>query len=211
MGAYWNTYAYCLLFNHFHLAICVKNQEEILGAGLQDFSLVSKTFLKEHSAYDLSLVDPALLSYGNLSNPLFLRKYMDDNALDIFLYQLAIWTVSERFRRFLLGYAKAINVQEKRHGSLFQKSFRRKLIKRGFSKSLVVYVHRNPIHHACWVNFDTYPWSSYQKLLEKSNNWLDNYTVLNGFGGDQAFQDYHKHKVEEWHETQALIIEEGST
>ena len=88
MGAYWNTHAYCLLHNHFHLAISIKNQEQVLAAGLQDFSMVSKTFLKEHSRYDLSLVDPVLLSYKNLSNPSFLRKYMDDNALGIFLYQL---------------------------------------------------------------------------------------------------------------------------
>ena len=32
-------------------------------------------------------------------------------------YKLALWAVSERFRRFLLGYSKAINIQEKRNGS----------------------------------------------------------------------------------------------
>ncbi len=52
--------------------------------------------------------------------------------------------VSELFRRFFIAYAKAINKQEGRVGSLFQKNFKRRPVQSdGHFVNLIYYVHTN--------------------------------------------------------------------
>lgn len=83
------------------------------------------------------------------------------------LHDIFIWIVSERFRRFLLGYAKAINKQQDRVGSLFQKPFRRKLVPdKEDQLQVCCYIHHNPIHHDYTIDYDHYEWSSYKSYLK---------------------------------------------
>lgn len=207
MCRYWDTQAYCLLTNHFHLAVKLKNHHEIILAGRKHFSSVSKGFLKEHwpEHTSLHLLEP---DYNKLSNLDYLNQYLTKFEAENFLYRLSIWTVSERFRRFLLGYAKAINVQENRHGSLFQKLFRRKVIPGGFSRSLVAYIHRNPIHHHYCHDLASYAWSSYLPLLNDQTAWLDHQEVMINFAGKDQFKAYHLQAIDDWRLVQALIMEE---
>ncbi len=86
------TYAYCLLPNHFHLLVRVKTLEEILGRG---------------GSTDLP----------GFKNREGLAKCGDEAATAKFIAEL----VSEQFRLMFMAYAKAINKQENRVGSLFQK------------------------------------------------------------------------------------------
>ena len=56
--------------------------------------------------------------------------------------------LSNQFRKFFMSYAKAINNQEKRTGSLFEKNFHRILIDNiTYLNNLIQYIHYNPIHH----------------------------------------------------------------
>lgn len=207
MSGYWITHAYCLLPNHFHLAIKVRHQNDIILAGRKHFSQVGKGFLKEHWPKNKNLDFPTPL-YEKLSRQDYLQTHLSELEIIDFLQHLAIWSVSERFRRFLLGYAKAINVQEKRHGSLFQKLFRRKRIPPEFSKSLVAYIHRNPIHHAYCNDLESYAWSSYLSLLNKGASWLGKKEVMAQFEGQIGFINYHQNFVDDWRSLQTLYIEE---
>lgn len=207
MNSYWDTYAYCLLPNHFHLAIKVKDQDDIFRVGKDHFSTVSKGFIKEHWPNNIT-IEHIDLDYKMLTKQTYMSQFLVTADLNKFLYQLAIWTVSERFRRFLLGYAKAINVQEKRHGSLFQKLFRRKLVASGFSKSLIAYIHRNPIHHNYCKDLDSYPWSSYSPLLNSELPLLAQKEVMKYFDSKARFVEYHQNFVADWRSTRSLFIEE---
>ena len=52
------------------------------------------------------------------------------------------------FSNLFNAYTKAINKRNKRHGSLFERPFKRKLIKdEDYLKQLVLYIHNNPVHH----------------------------------------------------------------
>ena len=207
MNGYFDTHAYCLLPNHFHLAVRLKNQNDILQFGKKHFSNVSKSYLKEHWPKNIE-AENSDSNYQQLSNQAFLSNYFLKEDVSLFLHRLAIWTVSERFRRFLLGYAKAINVQQKRHGSLFQKLFRRKLIPTGFSRSLIAYIHRNPVHHGYCSQLENYRWSSYLPLLESNNNWLAQKEVIDHFEGALGFKHSHQNRLDDWQVTQSLLIEE---
>lgn len=123
--------------------------------------------------------------------------------------ELASWVVSEKFRRLLLGYAKAINKQEKRNGSLFQKIFRRKKVDGEEScKGVAAYIHRNGVHHKYSDKIENYPWSSYGSCLSEQPTLLRRDKVLDWFGGKQEYVKYHKNYVEEWKDLQRFLIEE---
>lgn len=74
--------------------------------------------------------------------------------------------VSEAFRRLGIGYSQAINKQEHRKGGLFMRPVKRKRVtSEKYFKTLLVYIHRNPVHHGVRKNFEDYPWSSYSEYL----------------------------------------------
>lgn len=207
MSAYWDTYAYCLLPNHFHLAVQVKNIETILEAAQYHSLKVDKVFLKQLAedfpAYpDLANphVTPDLLHFKNLVNLLA----SDESGR----YHLATYVVRERFRHFLLGYAKAINKQQVRTGSLFQKLFRRRPVtSEAYLATLIAYIHRNPLHHAVCEEWHQYAWSSYRSFLTESPTGLKRAAVLEWFGGKALFEQKHLEYTENWKSIESFLIE----
>lgn len=178
MNSYFETYAWVLMKNHFHLVIKVNDEESIMLQAILDFKRIDKGFLKKHSELiknigqkypiTVDLADPAnLTNFGNLLN--LAQRFSPD-----LLHHLLIWAVSERFRRFLLGYAKAINKQQKRTGSLFQKPYRRKLLSTTTDiQNAICNVHHNPIHHDYAIDYDQYAWSSYSECKMWERNTED--------------------------------------
>ena len=145
-------YAYCLLSNHFHMLVRIKEGSEILNKAKK---------IKE------------LEGFIN-------RNDGSEN--------LAVLLVSEMFRRLFMSYAKAINKQEMRTGSLFRKNFKRKKITDlRYLKGVVVYIHRNPQRHGIEFNYRDYPWSSYSRILEDKVSRLKKEEVLDWFGDAQSF------------------------
>ncbi|MCB9053571.1 MAG: hypothetical protein H6556_29570 [Lewinellaceae bacterium] len=102
-----DTYCYCLLPNHFHLLVRVKEEAVVLGdkkGAMPGDKRDSIPTLGAHWARD------GIPTPGHGAS-------RDDREKEA-----ALW-VSERFRRLFLGYSQAIRKQEGRTGSLFQKNF----------------------------------------------------------------------------------------
>lgn len=103
------------------------------------------------------------------------------------------WAVSERFRQFFMSYAKSINQQEGRTGSLFQKDFRRQAVdKDDYFTSMVWYIHNNPVHHGIHADVETYPWSSYQRILITTPSKLMKEDVIAWFGSRENYVACHR-------------------
>jgi putative transposase len=169
ISAYADTYAYCLLPNHFHFLIRVK-----------------------------SLGDISNKEMPNLKDLAFLKT--EDLSVDKI--------ISNLFRLLFLGYAKAINKQEDRRGSLFQKPFRRKpVMSDRYLASLIYYIHNNPVHHGFCKKLTEYPWSSFETLCEENETWLKRSEVLDFFGGRKLLQDYHDRSQSD-DQIKDLLIEE---
>ncbi len=118
-----------------------------------------------------------------------------------FKTQLCSHIVSERFRRFMLSYAKSINKAENRTGSLMQKAFRRKRIgSLDYLKRCATYIHHNVIHHGYAYHYEVYPWSSYSTIISDGNTKLNRNELLSWFGGKDEFiayaEQYKKYKWE---------------
>lgn len=198
---YLKTLAYCLLDNHFHLVIQLKDVDTILDCAISEgFTKIGIRFHRRYvhpwwnglpdkrkqrgaRTQDLTVLRELLnlpqqhpppspsTDLSKMSSGEKLSSHPSDLGEVSFPDQLASYIVSEKLRRWLLGYSKAVNRQENRTGSLFQKTFRRKWL--SFPEDIrwtIAYVHHNPIHHGYTIGYN-YPYSSYQKHLKRNSEY----------------------------------------
>ena len=167
LSEYLDTYAYCLLPNHFHFFVKVKERENTDTIARSD-------------------------GIGNNSNGIFLISSQ----------------ISEQFRRFFIGYSQAINKQEHRSGSLFQKGFKRIHIdSQRHLIYLIYYIHANPKNHGLVEDFRKYPYSSYERILIDKATKLRKKEVLQWFGSKLEYIKFHE-AVRDLEEIERFTIEE---
>jgi len=174
LSDYLDTYTYALIPNHFHLLVRIKEEEEILLSATKDYESVPKSLWKlirektEEYPKELFQKFPKfskLIGNGFPEEPLRFILFIEIMP-PILHYFVTNWVLSDRFRRFFSGYARAINKQENEIGTLFQKPFRRKLIdSEEYLTCLIWYIHNNGVHHGLRKHFADYPWSSYHRIL----------------------------------------------
>ena len=110
----------------------------------------------------------------------------------------------------MLGYAKAINQQEKKRGSLFQKLFRRKHIdSEAYLAQVALYIHRNPVHHNIAIELSEWPWTSYKSIVTNKPTKLKRDELLKWFNGENNFTHLHLQNVENWRDEQKWLLEEA--
>ncbi len=161
-----STYAFCLLRNHFHLLVKVKDKSEI-----------SLRLLRELDKY---------IAKGYLKLP------KDVEPSDLAVHDKFSRMIIEQFRRLFISYSQAINKQEGRVGSLFQKTFKRKHIDSDdYLINVICYIHTNPYLHNSTSNFRTYPFSSYPSFLNNKFTKLKKDSVIKWFGSQKEFIQDH--------------------
>ncbi|HQZ99663.1 MAG TPA: hypothetical protein PLJ62_05670 [Thermoflexales bacterium] len=128
------TYAFCLLKNHFHLAIRVREDTK------------------------------------------------DEQTKD------KLPPASRAFSNFFNAYARAINKEYARTGSLFENPFHRiKIQTDSYFSAVVLYIHRNPQKHRFLDDFRDWKWSSYHAHLSDRPTKLERERVLGWFNGRDQF------------------------
>jgi putative transposase len=154
LSNYVDVYCYCLLPNHFHFLIKIKEETEILER------------LHQHLA---SLKD--------------LPSVCDKNLPHL---------ITNKFRLFFMSYAKAINKQENRVGSLFQKHFKIKEISNdSYFTKLVFYIHANPQKHGIIDDFREWNYSSYHSIISEKTSKLKKKEVIDWFQNLDTYKKYH--------------------
>jgi putative transposase len=160
--------AYCLIPNHFHFVIKVK--------------------------------DEIIIPVENKGRP----SLQKDGDLILNEDQIGKW-VSSQFRRMFITYSMAINKQENRSGSLFDKNFKRhRIFENEYLKYAIYYAHINPEKHGLIENFREYMFSSFAALTSKKATKIDRKLVYEIFDGKEGFDEYHKGMHEE---RQGYILE----
>ncbi len=135
------TYAWCLMKNHFHFLVRIKEEKEITA---------EKKILPSQS-------------FSNLFN----------------------------------AYTKAFNKSYNRHGSLFERPFRRKLIdNEPYFQNVIIYIHKNPVHHLICNHAIEYPWSSYITCISDKPTKLMRKEVIEIFSTEENFKFKHEQKNE---------------
>lgn len=163
-----DTFAYCLLKNHFHIAIRTKSEKEII-----DF------YVKKKSSTN---------NVGKVLNLAYVEPIIDINAK----IPSASYIISKQLSFLFNGYAQAINKANNRTGGLFEEPFRRILVDTdAYFTELVYYIHHNPQRHGFVKDFKVYPHSSYHSHLSQAVTRLRRDEVWDWFGSRDQFEKFH--------------------
>ena len=172
-----DTFAYCLLKNHFHIAIRTKSEAEIV-----DFYVKKKTKIIEGAAAN----NVATINAGWVQNPACVEKPTEIKMLSASLI------ISKQFSDFFNSYAQSINKAHSRTGRLFEEPFRRILIDSdAYFTELIYYIHHNPQKHGFVKDFRAYPHSSYHSHLSQAMTRLRREEVWDWFGNRDEFEKFH--------------------
>jgi REP element-mobilizing transposase RayT len=163
------TYAYCLMPNHFHLVIRIRKRE-VIEKQIQSKSTFSK-----------------VLNFGKGE-----FKFNDD---EIAKY------LSKQFANFFSCYTQSFNKRYKRMGSLFIKNFKREMImdKTNFF-NVIIYTHRNPVHHGFCSMYSDWGYSSYNEIRQQESEVVEVEKLLKSFGGLKNFEEIHYKHLEKWNQ-----------
>jgi len=83
-------------------------------------------------------------------------------------------------------------------GSLFVKNFKREPItNKEYFFNVVVYTHRNPIHHGFRDRLEDWPYSSYFGILNNEDYLIEVDKILKIFGSKEQFIKKHEESVNE--------------
>ncbi len=162
------TYAYCLMPNHFHLVVRVRRKEVIAPLFLQNLQ--------------------GFKNLGGLATP---QLIVTEDQIIRYL--------SQQFSNLFNAYTKAFNKRFNRRGSLFTQNFHRKPItdKEHFL-NMLIYTHRNPIHHGFCTQFDQWEFSSYNEIVDGCCDWLETEKLLKLTDGLDNFIGMHQQNLAEF-------------
>jgi putative transposase len=101
--------------------------------------------------------------------------------------------ISKQFANLFSSYTQAFNRMYDRKGSLFIPNFKREEITDDiYISNVIVYIHRNPVHHGFVKNMADWPWSSYLAMLTDKPTALKREEVLKWFGNLEEFLKFHQ-------------------
>jgi putative transposase len=103
----------------------------------------------------------------------------------------------QHFSNLFNAYTKAYNKRYSRHGNLFERPFKRKLIvHEAYLKQVILYIHNNPVHHKFCDHPVEYPWSSYLTCISVKPTKLKRDRVMVWFDDQANFKYLHHQKIE---------------
>jgi len=195
------TYAYCLMPNHFHLVIRIRKREVIekiiqnknnshspnnLSDVSLNFSNVSLNFSKV--SFDFGKV----CSEVNVSNEAILsNNVISNDDIEKFL--------SKQFANLFSCYTQSFNKLYHRMGSLFIKNFKREpIVDKNHFHTVVMYTHRNPIHHGFTKSYNEYSYTSYNEIMDSKSETIEITKLMKIFGGRENLIEKHRIYLEEF-------------
>ena len=169
------TYAWCLMPNHFHLLVRIKEDNKVKT--LYELNQIGKNI-------KTSTVDEAPIDDNIDSN----------NKSE---WKTKKPTFSKQLGHLCNSHAHYINKKYNQRGNLFERPFKRKLIgSEAYLKQMVLYIHNNPVHHGFCSHPIEYPWSSYLTCISDKPTKLHRKEVIDWFNDAANFEYMHKFKVE---------------
>ncbi len=166
-----DTYAWVLMPNHFHLLVRVK-EDVVYKYSNADRSVDAARFEElKWETVDLS----ACVAPDRVRIP---KPHL-------------------HFSHLFNSYSKYLNQCTGRHGSLFERPFKRKIIENEwYLKQVILYIHNNPVHHGFCSHPCEYPWSSYLTCISVKPTRLKRDSVLGWFDSHANFRQIHGAKME---------------
>lgn len=157
-------HVYCLMPNHFHLLIKVREADDIkkrLEQWQRALKLERKKGIKDER-FCMMLKDPALF-------------------------------IKQQFSNCFNSYSQAYNKYHKRKGSLFRKSYKYKKVgDKLYLKQLVLYIHNNAVHHGFCNQLTDWSYSSFQEYMDDEHGLVDKKEIYKLFKGRKNLIRHHQ-------------------
>jgi len=208
-------FAWVLMPNHFHFLLKIKENISYKYS-LADRNEADDTWFDEHKWETINLLSSDLLSSeANESvattSDLLSSEANESVATPINDESVATIPINAKppnpnlhLSHLFNAYSKYFNKRYTRHGGLFERRFERKHVDNSeYLKTMVLYIHNNPVHHQFCQHPIDYPWSSYRTCLSEKPTRLKRETVISWFENKTNFKKLHNEKVE--HDKQELF------
>jgi putative transposase len=169
-----DVYSYCLLPNHFHFLLKIKSEKTVF------------TYFKIEGKFPDETMTLEELKKLSTSDGL--------QNLDILSIHL-----SRQFSNFFNAYAKAVNKQLSRRGSLLERAFKRVEMKDNNQlMECISYIHTNPIKHNFTKEITTWKYNSYNAIVSDKPTKLMREEVIDIFENKEYFLDFHREKMKKY-------------
>jgi len=166
------TYAYCLMPNHFHLVVRFRKHEVI------------EELIRNKNSSDGNNVS-ASHNFSKVPNFGKVTSSISDDEIEKFL--------SKQFANLFSSYTQSFNKVYKRRGSLFIKNFKREpILDREHFFNEILYSHRNPIHHGYCKDYADWGYSSFCEIIEGKSEIVEINKVRKMFGSKESFIERHQ-------------------
>jgi len=177
------TYAYCLMPNHFHLVVRIRKQEVI------------EEIIRNKNNFSNNNNFSKVWNFGKVSS-----SNIENKEIEKFL--------SKQFSNLFSSYTQSFNKVYKRMGSLFIKNFKREAIldKEHFFNA-VIYTHRNPIHHGFCTAFTEWGYSSYSETIERKSKIVEADKLIKIFGSKQQLIEAHQQNLHKFNQLTELELD----
>ena len=169
-----DTYAWVLMPNHFHFLIRVK--EDVVYKFSNSGRSSDVVWFEEHK-------------WETIETPNLSAHEVPDSV--------KIPKPHLHFSHLFNSYSKYYNTRFDRHGNLFERPFKRKMIENEkYLKHVILYIHNNPVHHEFCSDPVEYPWSSYLTCIALKPTKIKRDAVIGWFDNEANFKSVHNEKVE---------------
>ena len=166
-----DTFAYCLMRNHFHISVRTKSEDEILE------SLKTLKVSTPDSKHDM-------------------QSSFASNQEDLRRKPLGFDYISKQFSNFFNAYSKSINKAYERTGSLFEHPFERvPITSTNQFWNVIAYIHQNPQKHKFVKDFRDWKYSSYGIILNEKPTVINRGEVMKWFGTKDEYLSLHNQWV----------------
>ncbi|MES2794325.1 MAG: hypothetical protein V4683_00095 [Bacteroidota bacterium] len=160
-----NVYTYCLLGNHFHLLIEIKEEISIRANILKfEFENPNKILSKKSNKFANDKLVHDIVSHQ-------FKKFFQSYSMSFNKQQNRIGTLFQKpFKRAIVD-------------------------DNNYFTNLIQYIHQNPQKHGIIDDFRNYEWSSYQRILLEKPTKLFKNQVISWFGNKQEYINFHNNFI----------------
>jgi putative transposase len=177
-----HTFCYCLMPNHFHFLIRIKSWDELSTF----FNGLKK--LRRHQKPE-RWNKATLFEDESPGEP---EEYSPEQMEKL---------LTKQFSNLFSSYSQAFNKEQMRMGSMFMKNYKRKkVVDNQYLRTLVNYIHLNPVAGALCNAPENWQHSSYKALTRNDSSIVNVAEVMYWFHDVHNFRKTHKNvpELQDW-------------